>query len=324
MKNSTQKVLLALGFAGTLLSGLMASNVQFIYTDITTRKEFTNVDQRSGKFVSLGKPFLVKHNPSLDELDLIYCAWYDEKDGSIKQHTTSIDLEKIVPTRWTAKFVDTGVKIDRIGEGYRDTYTEQIIEKLLKTVKIYPDLTYNGTFLVDEYVEILPMKWIFTTIEDFRAIKNYLVKKFAMKSISIPQEKPLLLVDFIEKNQSFNDDDITFLNTYYAVLNPEDQAVKKFFLDIKLAMNIAREDTVNAKAILESPGEAFIRQIEDKFGSLKTKDLFIKFVVLSGSIWAFWKLMDLCKASTKAPARAPAPTPVYIVAAPAPAAVATA
>lgn len=298
MSNVISKVCFAVLFVGFTLSNV-AAKAELSYTDVTQRKEFTAVDQRNAKFVTIGKPFMVKHKPALDELDIVFCGWYDEKHNDVYPCKKSIDLEKMVPTRFTAKFVDTNVKIDRVYQGFRESFTEQLLEGLLRAVKLYPNLSYDGTLLVDEYIEALPMKWVLNNINDFRALKAYLTKKFAEKNVQISQTKPLLLIDFVEKGQEFNEDDINFLNTYYASLNPNDNDAKAFFKDLKSLQNIAREDTKDAKVILESTGDMLIRLAEDKFGSLKTKDIIVKSIVFGGACFIGAKLYAMAEASVK-------------------------
>lgn len=282
LSNLASKMSLTLVFVGFSLN-YAAAQAELLYTDVTKRKEFTTIDQRNAKFVSIGKPFMVKHKPALDEIDLVFCGWYDEKNNDVNPYKKSIDLENMVPTRFTAKFVDTNVKIDRVYQGFRESFTEQLIEGMLRALQLYPHLAYEGTLLVDEYIEAIPMKWVLNDINDFKALKNYLIKKFTENHVQISQEKPLLLIDFVKKEQAFDEEDIAFLNTYYATLNPNDNQAKAFFKDLKSAQNIAREDTKDAKSILESPGEMLIRIAEDKFGSLKTKDIIIKTIAF-GSV----------------------------------------
>jgi len=280
-----KKLGLVIAFLGFSLSGIYAASevkpLNFI--DITTRKEFTSADQKSGQFKVSGidKPLLIKIDPSDMKLEVITCK-IENALISQPEATEPFDSKNLTVLRFTQFNVDTNKKVDRIYKGHRETRFEKFFEEFLKLIKLYPTNPYPGTLLVDEYLECLPMKWTFKDIESFQAVKSYLQQKFIENNIAPLEEKPLLLISFKKSNQNFTADDINFLETYYAPLDPQNPSVKEFFKDHQTIIDDARNDTREAKNKNESIGEQLFRLTEKELGagSLKIRDILMVFIVI--------------------------------------------
>ncbi len=296
MKTIAKNILFAIGIAGTVITGT-------VLADNESESVFSNIDQKVGFFKTTGRPWMIKYNPSVNTLTIINCGSIDHEDKDVKQVEKPADLENLTATRCITKFVDTNLQIARVYQGFRETYLEQLVEGLLKLTTLYPNRKYEGTLLVDEYREGIPMKWVFTNIDEFRAIKKYLLKAFEKFDIEPQAQKPLLYIQFDRINQEFSDDDLAFLNTYYEVLNSKNPAAKVFFNDAQQAINDARSSTDSAKNILESSGEKLMRWAEETKYGIKEKDIMLKVMFYVGlpmlTAYIYDKIKNELKTKTK-------------------------
>lgn len=275
-----KKVGVTVLYVGILVSGLVGADEQnkIRYANITKRKEFIFADQAFGQFrVSSGKPLLIKFDPTEMKLDVITC-----KLGKTQEQGNNFEAAALDVLRFTHLDVNTNKKEDYVCAGCRETVLEKCLEGFLKTIHLDPLSTYEGTLLIDEYRECLPMKWTFKNIEAFHQVKDYLQQKFAAFAID-PQagdQKPLLLLSIKQGLQALETSDIEFLTKYYSLVDPEDEATKLFFKDFQEAINEAFNDTRDAKDIKESIGKQIMRLTEKQIGgSLKIRDIVLVAIV---------------------------------------------
>lgn len=242
------------------------------------RKEFATTDQKIGYFRGFGKPWMTVFKPAQGQLSMVTFGKINTETGSIEQFKNyGTEFETLIPIRFTIKFVETpvSVQIDKIYAGWRESYIGRALETIFKSIKFLPDLKYQGTPFVDEYQECMPMKWVFNDMQDFVGFKTYLKKKFEEKNVQPLAEKPLLLIEFDKINQTFEKDDLSFLTTYYELLDATDPIVKKFFDTKQETVDEARDNTKDAKVILDSYGEMFMRTIEGAAWDFKGKEMII-------------------------------------------------
>ena len=239
----------------------------------TTYPEYKNIDQSFVYFKAINGakyPYMVKCQPSLNQVDMILCG--TEQDGAFWLATNPSDLENLSVVRHTMKFADSGIQIDKKCPGYRDTVMAILLEGYLKAIGLMPSGEYKGTVLVDEYCQGLPMKWVLSSINEFKALKTYLLKNFVAKNIVPAATKPLLLVEFVTAT-TLDTEDKAFLQTYFTLLDNNDQEAKTFFEQSQDKFDNIMEETKDAKVVAESLGEILMRKIETSSGDLEMKKI---------------------------------------------------
>jgi hypothetical protein len=237
-----------------------------------TRPEFVKTNQNFVYFNAVKGdkyPGMIKCNPAIHRFEVVLCGC--EKEGSFGRVKTAQDLEFLAPLRHTTKLADSGLQIDKKLEGYREAYVGIVIEALLKASHLMPADGYKGDLLVEEYLAGMPMKWAVSSIEEFRGVKGYLIKKFMEHNVTVPSKKPLLLVEFLDNNPSYDDTDKEFLNTFFDVLDPLDPAVKAFFDQCQKSFGDMLDKTKDAKNTGESIGELLMRNMESVSGDFEGK-----------------------------------------------------
>lgn len=259
MISKTTKWLQALLFAALCVSGLNA-HVEFKRHD----QAFVFFKAADGfKF-----PYMMVCNPALNQWNTVLCGAI--KNGAPRFAKRAEDLENIVALRNTIKFADNGTKIDKKYQGFREAYLAIAIELALKSVGLISNEGYTGRVLVDEYAAGLPMKWVLGSIEHFRSLRNYMIRALSVPGAKLPSQKPLLMIEFLDGNADFNEDDKTFLNACFQVLDSTDAEVCAFFDRAETKLADVMDATSSAKQVKEDIGEMFLNRIED-FSSLEAK-----------------------------------------------------
>ncbi len=295
MENSTQKALLALGFIGTLFSGLIAAK-ESKKDAASLRPEYTQIDQSTCQFKSFGKPMMIHYNPAINELDVIVFGCLDSETNEIRQASKSKDLENLIPIRFTAKNVDTNVQIDRIYNGWRETYVGKFLEGTLQNLTLLPVRKHPGNPFIEIMLkEKTPSKIVLEDTEALGYLVKHLQKAITKEGIEASETKPLMLIVFKKTNQIISDEDLNFLATYWEIVDQKDQNALKFFGNTQREINTAREDTTSAKNILDSNGEAFMRLLEKETYDFKGKDLALQI----GFTMLTWATIELVKPKAK-------------------------
>jgi hypothetical protein len=273
-----KKIIFTAGLTSMIVSGLIADAE--LITDVTKavrtpkHKEYTQIDQPVCHFKAFGKPWMLINHPEVGELDMYIFGWYDQKANEVKQVKTSADLEFLRPIRLTAKFVDNNVQIDRIYEGWRESYVGQIFSGTLELLKILPKYKPEGNPFINAMLkEQIPSKIVMEDAEALSYFVKHLKKALSEEAIATTSIKPLLFVEFKKPKQVIKQEDLDFLTTYWEMIDPQDQEAKLFFKTTQRSIDVARADTANAKPILESYGEMFMRLVEKEAFDFKGKDL---------------------------------------------------
>lgn len=294
--NMSAKAIQALSIITLLSNTLYAKELS--YQDIASvQDQLARCDQRVTYFKPHGKyPYLMTFNPAANQLDYVLCGCYDKKINDIRLVKSPSDFVTMTPVRFVQKILDHGVQIDKKYRGHRESSIGMFLEDFFKFFRLMPDESYQGTFLVDEYKTGAPHKWALRDYKDFVGLVAYLKIKFAEAKIT-PINKPLLLLEFDDNTalSQLTDEDIAFLNTYFILLDPHNSIVKEFYKTCQIAINDAIRDSANAKNVLESFGEMFMRQFESKNSDFKVKDLAVKATVFVASTLTVLLLIDLAK-----------------------------
>lgn len=270
-------VLVASAFA-TVLHAEDAGNVPCHPTN--NRSQLITTDQPFVIFKAIKgakNPIMFKCHPGINELDVMYFG--TQKKSGPKLVKDAKDLANLVPLRFSMKFADnTAVQIDKKYEGFRESYIGSGLEKLFKCLGIYPTAGYKGIALVDEYKVGLPMKFVLSNVEQFKALKQYLLKGFDAANVVVAENKPLLLLEIVDTTTKLDASDVVFLNHYYDVLDARDPAVKTFFNEASEFLGDVARETKDAKNVGELIGEMILNDASNKakdFDGKKIRDLMI-------------------------------------------------
>ncbi|MFA5306211.1 MAG: hypothetical protein WC365_02065 [Candidatus Babeliales bacterium] len=249
----------ALLFAALCMSGLSAHT------------EFKRHDQAFVFFKAADGfkfPYMMVCKPALNQWNMVLCGAV--KNGTHRFIKHAEDLENIVPLRNTIKFGDSGTKIDKKYQGFREANIAILLELFFRSVGLMSNEGYAGKVLVDEYAAGLPMKWVLGSIEHFRALRNYMTNALSVPGAKLPSQKPLLMIEFLDGKADFNEDDKTFLTNCFEVLDPTDAEACAFFDRAQTKLAGVMDATSSAKQVKEDIGEMFLNRVED-YSSLETK-----------------------------------------------------
>ena len=233
-------------------------------SDAQQRAKLITADQPFVVFKAIKgakNPLMFKCHPGVNELDIVYFG--SQKKSGPTLVKTAQELENLVPLRYTMKFADIkAIEIDKKYAGYRDSYLGTGLENLFKLVGLYPAAGYKGTALVDEYKEGLPMKWVLSSAEHFKALKNYLTKGFNAANIQAQAVKPMLLLEIVEGHANLDASDYAFLTQYFDLLDPRDPTAKSFFDSANKFLNDIADKTQGAITVGAETGETILNQLD--------------------------------------------------------------
>ena len=214
------------------------------------------VNQSALFFTTLGKDPWIKINK--------------ENRDEIHSLQLSKDLENPTVLRKMVNGIGGNYKEDRKYFGQRTNIIGKGIEYLL-----FQNSQYEGTILVDEYKEQIPMVWNLKNAQELEAVCNYLAKHFEEKNIKTTEKTLLILQLENDKNlKTVNAETSAFLNKYFEIFSATDEDLMKFFKKSK-------------ELIIDSPGklkdpdknetilEGIVREVEKANNKFKAKDVAI-------------------------------------------------
>lgn len=276
-----------------VVAGLML-NLASAY-DLSKKTSVSIVKCGFGKF-----PYQFKVNPFSKEIDVILYGCLDE-NLNVKLVKAAGDYANLVPVQFTMNFPDNGIKVKKTSPGYYyadGTYTTKIAASLL-----LPSENYNKDFDNDFLMEALksgnPTKMVFANLDQFKSVKNSFQVKFenpevAAESIDdiqlidasptatdhvqssdvsqvVNSIKPLLLIE-IASGEAIEQADLDFLNTYFEVADPKDEAVQEYFN--KIEKTISKLKDLNQ--VGKSFGDMIMESIDKDFDNGDVKKLTIR------------------------------------------------
>jgi len=259
----------------------------------TDREEFKKVDQSFMFFKTFGKcPYAMHYDPAINQLSYTFLGCLDTKTENIVLPRKGAQLATLIPVRFTQKFLDANVQIDRKYSGYRETFIGKSLEGGLKALGVMSDHQFEGSFMINEYKNAVPMKWVLRDMTDLKGLITYLKAKFTEENI-VPTKKPLLLLEIVNNTNALDAADLEFLNTYFEILDPLDSNVKAFFSACQDTLNDAMDVSKDAKYVLESFSEMVLRDIEKGDQEFKGKELAVKMVVLVAAAFTTALIVDV-------------------------------
>lgn len=243
-----------------------------------SRPEYTKIDQPFVFFKAIkgGKyPWMIKCHPGINQWETVLCG--TEENGQARVLKNTADLAFLSPLSHSMKWADSGLELRKEFSGYREAYGAIALEVMFKTIGLMPDSQYKGTLLVDEYVQGLPMKFVLADNEHFKALKAYLLNHFSHRGIQptdATELKPALFIEILD-GSSLDSDDRSFLDSYFDVIDAQDQNAKAFFEGAQKTLNDALDKTKDSKLIGEKVGEVLLRSMEKGMGKFEAEKMLI-------------------------------------------------
>ena len=252
------------------------------------------LDQPFCFFKTGGKdPYVIKYNPATNQLSSIVCGYYDKNKDYLFHIKKPQDMENLVVLRSISFMADISKKVDQKYRGYRETVVGVYLEELLKTIRILPEREYNGTILIDEYVEGIPLKLVLKNKQDLQSITAYYKKHFKEKKISPLSKKPLLVIEFIKHDEKINPEDLEFFDKHFEISDTSDETVANLFERFQSSFFRVLDATKGAQNAAETFGEMAMRLIEKYCHDFKVKDL-MALATLTFSAVLTWNILYDC------------------------------
>lgn len=276
-----------------LFTGTVASYLNAAEYEVGALKRH---DQPFCFFKTTGKdPYLMKFYPASAQMMYITCGTITAK-GMPAHISNTNDLASLTPLRLVSLSMDTSAKVDEKYPGYRETIVGKLLETVLKKIRILEDDRYKGTLLLDEYLAGMPLKMVFNTVEEFKAVRAYLEPLLVNAHALAPvQTKPLLYVTFEKPAQSLDAADQAFIDTYFTACNPADDHVSTFFKQAHDAIADALGALKDAKFVKESLAKTLFRHAESATKEFKGKDLVIVTTLFIASMLTYDLLKEIAK-----------------------------
>jgi len=296
--NNMMKSMLAYGFA--IAAGFVGLNAQdeqtrsfAVVVPPAQREEFKKVDQPFMFFKTFGKcPYAMHYDPAVNQLNFTFLGSYDAKTDAVVYPRKGKDFETLTPMRFTQKFLDANVQIDRKYSGHRESHAGKALEKFLKYFGIIHDHQYEGSFMLNEYKLGVPMKWVLRDLADLKGLIAYLSKKFTEEGI-IATKRPLLLLEMVQDADKLDQNDKEFLNMYFELLDPYDINVKAFFSDCQKTLLDVMDLSKDAKNVLETYTEMVFGGLEKENHEFKGKEFAAKITTLVLAAFTTVMIIDI-------------------------------
>lgn len=221
-------------------------------------------------------PYFMFHRPGSTTLEVVTFGYYSGKGAHVQRVTKPRQqLCSLMPIRMTKSFGDAPVKIDEKYVGWRESVIAKTYEDIFKAVGIMPDPYYKGTPFVDQYLETVPMKWVFNNAAEFASFRLFIQPLFESHNLlakGLP--KPVLVVEFEGPQvDQLSASDYEFLETYFTLVDLTDDTVKLFFADHQKQILEAVINSKDAKPVKEAFVDIMFRQMESVTNEFKTKEM---------------------------------------------------
>lgn len=236
---------------------------------------FTKLDMPVFLYKTTGKdPYFQLYRPGANTLESVLFGYYAGHGVHVRHITNASEqLEFMIPIRWTTLYEDAIVQIDNKGTGYRESVMGKVAEDLFKAVNLLPEHSYKGTPFVDQYVEGIPMKWVFNKAAELTSLRRYLEPMFERAQLLAKGiSKPALIIDIESAKNIISQEDSDFLNKYFTMVDPINDAVKLFFENHQKRINLAVLKIKDAKQVKEGFFEMLFRNAESVTKEGKAKE----------------------------------------------------
>lgn len=267
--------IIALAFLGTPLFSL---NTEVAFQGVkqsSSLEALQLIDKPVFMFKTTAKdPYYMIYRPGSNVLDVVMFGYYPGKGRHVYRVNKSNDISKLMPIRQTTLFIDGPVKIDVKFPGYRESYIARASEEVFKTIGFLPEHYFKGVPFVDQYLENMPSKWVFSNVEHFAAFRSYVQPLFeASELLSKNLPKPLLVLEVESAAKQLSSDDYVFLNRYFTLCDLTNPDVKAFFANCQEPINKAIAQIKDAKQVKEGFADACFRHFESLIKEGKAKDI---------------------------------------------------
>lgn len=169
---------------------------------------------------------------------------------------------------------DIDLKVHKKYAGARESFLAQKIETALKAVSQFP--SFKGTPLVDQYKTGIAQRWTVSSPEQLSATIKFLRRNFDAQQIAPLAVKPPLLIDIIKNGNAVSDDDMTFLQDYFDLIDGLDPVVAKFYNDAHDQIIDYVRRAADAKVVGDTPVENIMMTIDKELKGLDVLKLTLK------------------------------------------------
>lgn len=133
-------------------------------------------------------------------------------------------LEKLTAVELRIAYFKSSLKYEW---RYKNGRESRIGEHLARL--ILPQRQYPGNLLVDEYIQGIPMEWVFDTVDQLKKVIKLLSEQYTQHSIN-PCAVPLyIVINYSTDLNRLSDEECSFLTNYFDVIPHNDPRVSTLF-----------------------------------------------------------------------------------------------
>lgn len=225
-------------------------------------------------------PYFMFHRPGSSTLETVIFGYYSGTGAHVQRVTKAREqLSHLIPIRMTKFFAEGPVKIDEKYVGWRESVVAKTYEDIFKAVGVISDLSYKGTPFVDQYLEAVPMKWVFNNAAEFASFRLFIQPLFESHNLLVQGlPKPVLVVEFEgPKAGELSAGDYEFLENYFTLIDLTNEIARVFFAEHQkqiLEAVVKCGDKNITKQVKEGLVDIMFREMESVTKEFKAKELF--------------------------------------------------
>lgn len=296
MKNMARIVLFALGLSPLSLFAKndMRADLQALYTNQLSAgavQQLTSAYQGFNAFFYKSGykfPGYITYNRGPGAvISSILCG--TNQNGRVFLVKDPEHLENIIPVRRFLHEPGPNMKVDEKYDGYCETSFGKAVYTVAEKI-FYKKKTYKGSIIADEYNTENPSPFYFLlgNIEEFRGLKGYLTKHLMPRTV-----KPLLLLKIDKQgDDELSADDKAFLTTYFTLVDPANDLVKKFYEEADRMLFETQKIFKDARAVGQKFGDLAMCSLEKLLGEFKYENMGMIVLGLGLAGWGLPKLWN--------------------------------
>lgn len=225
-------------------------------------------------------PYAMEYRSGSSILSMITFGYCPKGGYRVERVTNpSEQLTSLIPIRSTILFEDGPVKIDVKYLGWRESVIARGYENVLEALSLINEKPYKGFPFADQYLENIPMKWVFNNSKELSALCTYLASLFDHLQVAVNNDKkPVLMIDIEGKKNTIAQEDLLFLNRYFTLADKSNPDVKEFFESKQRLILEAVLKMKDAKQVKMSATDMILNVIEGEYKEFKMKDLIWPFI----------------------------------------------
>jgi hypothetical protein len=221
-------------------------------------------------------PTVYVHDPRIFTINEYSLVTTDPENGHCDLIKKPYEYETMTVARYKGRFYNAGLQVDQRFQGSREPILGIIFEEVFRDVGLLSSKEYSGTLLVDEYKIGMPMRWSFSSPAYLTAVRRYLEHAFKAKKIAPSENKPLLKIELVKKQDAIDAIDLEFLNRYFTILDNNNPEVIAFFDKAHDEIKSALDLTKDAKTVGQKGFEKLFTDIEKEANDFDVEKLSLK------------------------------------------------